>query len=146
MRTLPFYLLLIVLFISCQQGNPVNENPLAEISDPKVMQLAIPGKILYETQCANCHQKNGEGLGKLIPPLQPSDYMSTDIPRTIKVIKNGLAGEILVNGIKYNEKMPAFDHLTDLEIAQLSTYIYNVWGNKKGVISSKMVKEALSTN
>ena len=54
-----------------------------------------------------------------------------------------MEGEIIVNGITYNQKMPALDYLTDLEIAQITTYLYNIWGNKKGVIRAKDVNEYL---
>jgi mono/diheme cytochrome c family protein len=134
---------LLFLIFSCQNKPNNKQNPLASISDPKVMQLAIPGKVLYDNYCANCHQESGEGLGKLIPPLNPSDYMSEDLKRTTRLIKYGMEGEIIVNGITYNQKMPALDYLTDLEIAQITTYLYNIWGNKKGVIRAKDVNEYL---
>jgi len=136
-------LFFLFLMLSCQNKPNSKENPLASISDPKVMQLAIPGKILYESNCANCHQESGEGLGKLIPPLNPSDFMSEDIKRTVRLIKYGIDGEIIVNDIVYNQKMPALDYLTDLEIAQITTYLYNIWGNNKGVISPKDVNNYL---
>jgi cytochrome c551 len=139
MKRLIYSFFLGILMTSCESSSKTNANPLAEISNPKVLQLAIPGKILYETYCANCHQVNGEGLGKLIPPLSPSDFMSSDVGRTVYLIKNGISGEIVVNGQSYNEKMPAFDHLTDLEIAQITTYLFNIWGNQNGVITAKEV-------
>lgn len=132
------------LFFGCQQKDARRENTLASISDQKVLQYAIEGKRLYEINCANCHQKDGTGLGKLMPPLQNSDYMMADVSRTAHIIKHGQQGEIVVNGQTYNNKMPANPHLTNMEIAQIMTYIYNIWGNKEGVISSKDVDNFLA--
>ncbi|WP_194972482.1 c-type cytochrome [Aquiflexum lacus] len=137
-------LLFLLLLYSCQ-GNSSNnkENTLASIKDTKVLQYAIEGKILYENYCANCHQKDGVGLGKLIPPLFESDYMLEDIGRTARIIKYGKNGEIIVNGQIYNQAMPANSKLTNLEIAQIMTYIYNIWGSKQGVIDANMVERYL---
>jgi mono/diheme cytochrome c family protein len=70
--------------------------------------------------------------------------MLSNIPRSICTIKNGLKGEIEVNGKTYNQAMPALDKLTNLEIAEISTYIYNSWGNEKGMIEMETVEESLS--
>lgn len=137
------YLFLYFLFLSCQPQSSGKENTLANIKDTKVLQYAIEGKILYENLCANCHQKDGSGLGKLIPPLFESDYMLEDIGRTARIIKFGQQGEIIVNGQIYNQAMPANPKLTDMEIAQIVTYLYNIWGNKEGVIDAKTVGEYL---
>jgi cytochrome c551 len=135
--------LLILIFASCGQSKTSNENTLATIKDTKVLQYAIEGKVLYENYCANCHQKDGTGLGKLIPPLNPSDYMLADIGRTARIIKHGQKGEIEVNGVKYDQVMPSNPRLTNMEIAQIMTYIYNIWGNKEGVIDANRVGDYL---
>jgi cytochrome c551 len=139
------YLILYFLFSSCQPQSSGKENTLANIKDTKVLQYAIEGKILYENFCANCHQKDGSGLGKLIPPLFESDYMLEDIGRTARIIKFGQEGEIIVNGQIYNQAMPANPKLTDMEIAQIVTYLYNIWGNKEGLIDANAVGEYLKT-
>lgn len=129
---------------SCNPKSSNPENTLATISDTKVLQYAIEGKALYEANCANCHQKNGKGLGKLIPPIFQSDYFLEDIPRTAKIIKHGQKGEITVNGVVYNQEMPGNPKLTNIEIAHIMTYLYNIWGSEKGVIDAPMVEEYLN--
>jgi cytochrome c551 len=142
-NSLSYGILTIFIFVACQSGSSSNENTLASIRDTKVLQYAIEGKILYENYCANCHQKDGTGLGKLIPPLFESDYMLEDIGRTARIIKYGQNGEIIVNGQTYNQAMPANPRLTNLEIAQIMTYLYNIWGSKQGVIDANAVGEYL---
>lgn len=129
---------------ACTSKNQEGKTSLASIKDVKVLQYAIEGKNLYETYCANCHQKDGTGLGKLIPPLNPSDYMTEDIKRTARIIRFGQSGEIVVNGEVYNQPMPGNPQLTNLEVARIMTYIYNIWGNKEGVIDAKMVENWLN--
>ena len=79
-------------------------------------------------------------MGKLIPPIYQSDYFLEDIPRTAKIIKHGQNGEIMVNGILYNQEMPANPKLTNIEIAHIMTYLYNIWGSEAGVIDAQMVE------
>lgn len=136
-------LLAIFLVTSCAPKSSNSESNLAEISDSTVMQYAIPGKELYENYCGNCHQANGEGLGKLIPPLKNADYFKSSISRTVWIMRNGLAGEVLVNGQVYNQPMPGNSQLTPLELAQISTYLYNIWGMNEGVITSSVVEKYL---
>ncbi len=130
----------LLLSIGCRPAREDKEKNLESISDTKVLQYAIQGKMLYEQFCANCHQNNGEGLGRLIPPLNQADYMLNDVGNTVKIIKYGLKGEIVVNGITYNQAMPGNPQLTDLEIAQLVTYLYNIWGSNRGVIDANQVR------
>jgi len=136
-----------VLLLSCGRYEEFNNSATENYSDYKMQKYAkymIQGKQLYTTHCSNCHQEKGDGLGKLFPPLAKADYMLSNIPRSICTIKNGLKGEIEVNGKTYNQAMPALDKLTNLEIAEISTYIYNSWGNEKGMIEMETVEESLS--
>ncbi|MCH7403454.1 c-type cytochrome [Belliella kenyensis] len=146
MKRLIICILCLGSLFGCKAEKQDDEKGLSEIRDPKVLQYAIEGKILFENHCANCHQRDGKGLGKLIPPLNGSDYMLEDIGRTVRIIKNGLKGEIQVNGQKYNQPMPANPTLTNMEIAQITTYIYNIWGSSEGIIDSKKVNEYLKEN
>ncbi len=144
MRITAFLAGLIFAF-SCAPKASTDENTLAQITDPEVMKYAVSGKTLYENYCSNCHQADGKGLGKLIPPLRDSDYFKASVPRTIWIIRHGQQGEITVNGEKYNQKMPANPNLKPLDIAQISTYLYNIWGMNEGVITASEVEAYLKT-
>ena len=56
----------------------------------------------------------------------------------------GIKGEINVNGIQYNQPMPGIPTLTNLEIAQLATYIYNAWEHDKGLIDVMEAEKILN--
>lgn len=62
----------------------------------------------------------------------------------ICLIRNGISGEIKVNGAVYNQPMPGVATLTDLEVAEIATYIYNTWTHKRGLIEVTAVSPILS--
>jgi len=109
----------------------------------KLEQYYIGGKEIYELNCANCHQKDGKGLQNLYPPIAGSNYLKNK-EKVIYIIKNGLAGEILVNGKKFNQPMPANYQLTNLDIAEVVTYIYNEWNGETKITEVKEVEKVLN--
>ncbi|NBW33946.1 MAG: cytochrome c [Cytophagia bacterium] len=126
---------LLPLLISCS----TSEKKITERSQ-KFDLYYIQGEKLYSTHCSNCHQKNGKGLGRVYPPLDSSDYMTNHVEEVICLIKYGKEGELLVNGKLYNQRMQGIEKLTPLEIAEISTYIYNTWTNDHGLIDVKQVE------
>ncbi|MCO5143589.1 MAG: copper-containing nitrite reductase [Oligoflexia bacterium] len=97
------------------------------------------GKAIYVQNCAACHQNDGRGVPGAFPPLAKSDYLNADIKKAISAVKNGLTGKIKVNGEVYNGVMPALG-LSDEDIANVLTYVYSSWGNKKQVVTPAIVK------
>ena len=87
------------------------------------------GKTVYSTYCSMCHQPTGLGIPNVYPPLAKSDYLMADTKRAIDHIKNGKQGEIVVNGKKYNQVMPA-QPLNDQQIVDVMNYVRNSFGNK----------------
>lgn len=114
-------------------------------SSPKFNQYFVQGEQLYNSHCSNCHQKNGKGLGRLYPPLESSDYMQDSLIEVLCMMRYGKSGEIIVNGKAFNQAMPGIPTLTDLEIAEIATYIYNSWGNKTGIIEVKEASNMLNS-
>jgi len=128
------------LLFSC---TPKSENK--KETSTKFDQYYIQGEILYTQHCSNCHQKNGKGLGLVYPPLDTSDYMTANRNEVICLIKNGKSGKLVVNGKSFNQPMQGIPSLTDLEIAEISTYIYNTWTHTKGIVEVKEVNAVLAT-
>jgi len=122
----------IITISSCQSEEKI-----------KLEQYYIGGKEVYELNCANCHQKDGKGLKNLYPPVAGSDYLKNK-EKVIYILKNGLSGEILVNGKKYNQPMPANNQLTNLDIAEVVTYIYNEWNAETKITEVKDVVKVLN--
>lgn len=123
-------------------GNAATEN-YSRAEKQKFAKYMIQGKDLYTIHCSNCHQPDGSGLGKLYPPLAKSDYLANNLEKSICIIKNGIEGEITVNGELYNQLMPGVENLSALEIAEITTYITNSWESEKGLVDVKQVNQAL---
>jgi mono/diheme cytochrome c family protein len=113
----------------------------AEIKREKYISEGIK---LYGLHCANCHQAKGQGLANLYPPIAGSDYLSNK-NAVICGIKYGMNGPIKVNGKTYNRAMPAQRQFSDLEVAEITTYIYNQWGEETQTTSAKDVKPILES-
>ncbi|MEQ9425534.1 MAG: cytochrome c [Cyclobacteriaceae bacterium] len=135
-----------ILLLNCSKSSPESTeqaNYVDEMDDRtriRFRQYMIQGKKLYELHCANCHQSDGTGLAKLIPPLAKADYLMDSLMRTVCVIKNGLDSTIVVNGVEFSQPMPAHTDLRNLEIAEIITYITNSWGNEAGITSTREVE------
>ena len=97
------------------------------------------GKNIYSRTCFACHQSEGQGIPNAFPPLAKSDFLNADVNRSIDAVLYGLSGEITVNGKKYNSVMTS-QNLTDQEISDVLTYVYNSWGNNKTRVTPEMVK------
>lgn len=140
--SLGFLLTVISCFSPCACSTKSESN--TDESSPKFEQYYVNGEQLYLKNCSNCHQKTGTGLGLVYPPLNKSDYMQHNFEEVICLIKNGKKGDLLVNGKQYNQAMPAMPALTDLEIAEIATYIYNTWNNQHGIVEVHDVSRILS--
>ena len=97
------------------------------------------GEKIYKAECISCHMANGEGIMGAFPPLAKSDYLLADTDRAIKVVLEGLSGEVVVNGQTYYGEMTPI-MFTDIEVADIMNYILNSWGNEGGVIQEEDVK------
>ena len=90
------------------------------------------GQMLYVDFCVRCHLPDGTGETGLIPPLANADFLQ-DIQATVQSIKYGIHGPITVNGVIYNNTMAPMCLEND-EIADVTNYILNSWGNSADVI------------
>jgi len=109
----------------------------------KMQQYYVHGEQLYIQHCSNCHQKNGKGLGLVYPPLDTSDYMDHNFDAVVCLMKHGIQGELVVNGKRFNKAMPGIPTLTDLEITEIATYIYNTWSHQRDSIDTPGIARIL---
>lgn len=71
--------------------------------------------------------------------------MQQNFNDVICFIRHGVKGEMIVNGLQYNQPMPGIPALSDLEIAEIATYIYNTWSHDHGIIEVKDVSKILES-
>lgn len=122
-----FIPLSIFLLTQCNDENPYKQ-----------------GKILYTNFCANCHMENGQGLKGLIPTLVKADYLVTNRGDIPCIIRNGLKGKIVVNGIEYGQQaMLPIKKLSEFEITNIMNYVSTSWGNNEKLWTVSEVREGL---
>jgi mono/diheme cytochrome c family protein len=119
-------------------GAPRGVAPPPDGAKSKKQRIEL-GRKLFTSICAACHQPTGQGLPNVFPPLAGSDFLNADKNRAIKIVINGRQGEVVVNGAKFNNSMPSFP-LTDQDIANVLTYVYNSFGNSGLEVTSDEVK------
>ena len=100
---------------------------------------------LFNTFCSVCHQRNGLGTDRF-PPLNGTKWVTGDKTTLIKVVLNGLGGEIEVNGKTYTSYMPKLALLSDDEISKILTYVRQNFGNNESAITSDEVAKVRSEN
>ena len=93
------------------------------------------GQVLFAGTCSTCHGADGKGMEGVFPPLANSDYIKANPKRVPEIILHGMVGPVTVNGKEYNSNMPPMAQLTDDEVANISTYVLNSWGNPGGQVS-----------
>ncbi|WP_426058925.1 c-type cytochrome [Hymenobacter sp. B1770] len=120
--------------------------PAAALSAAALSAAALaPGKALYSQYCLTCHQADGGGVDRMNAPLTQTSWVLGEKPRLVKVLLNGMQG-VEIDGERYANVMPAFDYLTDQQIADVLTYVRNSFGNKASAVSSAEVKAVRATN
>jgi cytochrome c oxidase subunit 2 len=89
------------------------------------------GKDVYATQCATCHQGNGQGLAPAFPPLAGSTITRGPVNDHIDLVLNGRAGTAMQGW---------GNMLSDTDIAATLTYTRNAFGNETGdVVQPQMI-------
>jgi cytochrome c553 len=101
------------------------------------------GSKLYEKHCAECHQRRGEGVPRIYPPLVNNEAILMRYPiNAIRIVVNGG----FPPGTQGNPRpygMPPFSQdLNDEEIAAVVSYIRQSWGNHALPVSPAEVSSA----
>jgi cytochrome c oxidase subunit 2 len=86
-------------------------------------ELMARGESVYNTNCAACHQVNGEGIPGVFKPITGSPVAIGDAAAHIDVVVNGVPGTA----------MQAFgEQLNAVDLAAVITYERNGFGNNAG--------------
>lgn len=131
MKTVFIYSLFVILvFASCNSKEKQNYTTISTNSQPKTeLEKSIDrGKTVYTDFCVQCHLANGKGVPGAFPPLDGPDWLTDKREESIYAVKYGQSGEIVVNGIKYNNVMLPMG-LSNKEIADVMNYVMNSWSN-----------------
>lgn len=109
----------------------------------KTTQLPESGAKLYETHCAQCHGKQGEGVRNAYPPLVQNRNVTLVNPSNLvqMVLYGGFAPATAANPRPFG--MPPYVlQMNDKDTAALLTYIRNAWGNQAPPVTELEVNRA----
>ena len=136
----------IGIFWACSRkpSTPSTEISLSGAERVRFMQYLSEGRRLYSLYCSNCHQPDGSGLKRLYPALRGSDFLKTREEATICGIRYGMEGNIGEDGVMYPQVMPANPSLSDLEIAELATFVYYEFAGEVSTWTPQVVRRILS--
>ncbi|MFK7846465.1 MAG: cytochrome c [Rhodothermales bacterium] len=141
-KYLPILVVLLLLsFVSTafvfETKQPVHPESGAAVAEAD---LVLDGEEIYMTRCLSCHMAEGQGVPGVFPPLASSEYVAGDKGRVIRMILNGLSGEITVNGVTYNGMMPPWGgFLNDQQVAEVLTYVRSSFGNEADAVTEQEV-------
>lgn len=109
------------------------------LTKKKVKPVASGGAVIYNNYCASCHKSDGKGIAGVFPPLEAAQQVLGDKNALIHILLKGLSGPIMVKGQRYDQEMPAFNFLSNKEIALVSSYIRTQFGNNAGTVTEQEV-------
>ncbi len=131
MRKIVVSIVLLLGFIMMVQSQTIDIKTKSSISR---------GKIVYEKYCLTCHQADGGGVPRMNPPIIQTTYVSGSKERLIGIVLKGLNQPIEVNGDEYENPMASHAYLSDLQIADVLTFVRNSFGNKYPAVLPSEVK------
>jgi mono/diheme cytochrome c family protein len=98
------------------------------------------GRVLYGSLCIACHQGNGLGVPRQVPPLEGSEWVLGSDARLKRILLGGVSGPIHVGGNVFNNVMPPMgDRWDDTKVAAVLSFIRTQWGNNGATISPDSV-------
>ena len=126
-----FFLSFIVLPVQ------VKQTPHHAVSGSSISR----GKMVYTNVCLACHMAGGGGVQNMNPPLIKTSYVLGSKTTLIKIVLNGFNEDVKINGQTYSNAMTPHADLTDLQIADVLTYVRNSFGNKASAVKVAQVTQ-----
>lgn len=111
-------------FGKMQKMLPGLDKPADGSFDEEEMASSLDKATLYSQNCASCHGSDAQGMAGIFPPLVNSEWVTGDKSIPIRILLNGLQGNVTVQGQTYQGIMPSFKaRLGATEIAGILTYL-----------------------
>jgi mono/diheme cytochrome c family protein len=100
------------------------------------------GEKLYKGACIACHEADGSGAPRIYPPLPGNaNLQSADPSSTIRIMLDG-AQTVTTPRAPNAGSMPAYAKWSDQQIADVTNYIRNAWGNAAPAVTPAQVAKA----
>jgi mono/diheme cytochrome c family protein len=101
------------------------------------------GAAIYAHNCIACHEADGSGAPRIYPPLPANANLQSANPAsTLRIILDG-AETVTTPRAPNTGSMPGYARqLTDAQIADVTNYIRNSWGNSARMVAPDEVAKA----
>jgi mono/diheme cytochrome c family protein len=101
------------------------------------------GAAIYAKACIACHEADGSGAPRIYPPLPGNaNLQSADPSSTLRITLDG-AEMVTTPRAPNSGSMPAYaKQLSDRQIADVTNYIRNSWGNAAPLVTPAQVAKA----
>ena len=101
------------------------------------------GAALYAHACISCHEADGSSAPRIYPPLNGNALLqSADPSSTLRIILDG-AQTVTTARAPNPGSMPAYaKDLSDQQVADVTNYIRNNWGNAAPMVTADQVARA----
>ena len=122
------------------KSQPASPSSVHEQPDSAAMRR---GAAIYSDACASCHLEDGVGQPRYFPPLGHNAMLQQEDPTGLEhlILAGGRIGTSQSRPSALT--MPSFAwKLSDAEIADVSTYIRNSWGNQAAPVSVGDARDA----
>jgi mono/diheme cytochrome c family protein len=113
-----------------------------KVTPPSPAQLA-EGKKLYDGACIACHEGDGSGAPRIYPPLPGNaNLQSADALSTLRIILDGAETVTTPRAPNKGSMLAYAAKMTDQQIADVTNYIRNAWGNAAPLVTADQVAKA----
>lgn len=104
----------------------------------------VAGRELFISICAGCHGMNGEGVRPMAPPLAGSEWVLGEPSRLIRIILQGMEGDVSVAGQRYQVPdilpgMPPLAVLDNEQVVSIANYLRSSWNHDAPAIAPALV-------
>ncbi|MDE5441280.1 c-type cytochrome [Bradyrhizobium sp. CSA207] len=101
------------------------------------------GQVIYARLCIACHEADGAGAPRIYPPLPANALLQSINPSsTLRIILDG-ARTVTTPRAPNTGEMPAYaKQLSDEQIAAVTNYMRNSWGNAAPLVTPAQVAKA----
>ena len=113
-----------------------------EVTPPPQSEMAA-GKAIYDHLCIACHEADGSGAPRIYPPLPGNANLQANDPAsTLRIMLDGAQTVTTARAPNTGSMPPYAKDLSDQQIADVTNYIRNSWGNAAPLVTPAQVAKA----
>jgi mono/diheme cytochrome c family protein len=116
--------------------------PEPAVTPPPQPEMAA-GKATYDHLCIACHEADGSGAPRIYPPLPGNANLQANDPAsTLRIMLDGAQTVTTPRAPNTGSMPPYAKDLSDQQIADVTNYIRNSWGNAAPLVTPAQVTKA----